>query len=209
MTMTSPTGLPLAAAPRRRRPSRRWVLVAVLALVVVTSVVGWLVVRKSAVLDGPVGNNDVFSSSGLVPFGKLAATAAPTAYNGGDETAVLERIELVNQPPEIDVVKTYIAGPGRGVTPAMTDWPDRDFNRDLHPVNGYRLAPVETEAGRVGVALAFVMRADKPGRHAVKAVDVTYHIGGTRYKARIRNGFAVCSYTGPRPRGTCRAPRDL
>ena len=102
-----------------------------------------------------------------------------------------------------------IAGCRRGAIPAMAAWPDRDF-RDLHPVNGYRLAPADTPAGRDGVALVFVINIKTPGRHAVPAVDVTYHIGGdTHYRSRIRNAFAVCSYTGPERVADCRAPRGF
>jgi hypothetical protein len=143
-----------------------------------------------------------------VQFGSAPPTGAPTAFNYGEKTAVLERIELVDPPPGIEVTDTRIAGPGRGYIPAMTGWPDRDF-RDLHPVDDYRLAPADTQAGRHGVALVFVMNIKTPGRHAVPAVDVTYHIGDTRYRSRIRNAFAVCSYTGPKRVVHCRAPRGF
>jgi hypothetical protein len=198
----------VAAAPeRRRRKRRRWAAAAAVALVAAAVTVAMLV-RASAPGSGPVANEDVFSASGSVQFGKLAATGAPTAFNTGDETAVLERVELVNPPPAIDVVQTLVAGRRRGAIPAMTAWPDRDF-RDLHPVNGYRLAPADTPAGRDGVALVFVMNIKTPGRYAVPAVDVTYHIGDTRYRSRIRNAFAVCSYTGPKRVVDCPAPRGF
>ena len=198
----------VAAAPERRRGKRRrWAAAAAVALVAAAVAVA-LLVRASAAGNGPLGNQEVFSASGSVQFGKLAATGAPTAFNTGHETAVLERIELVNPPPGIDVVQTRIAGRGRGYIPAMTDWPDRNF-RDLHPVNGYRLAPADTPAGRYGVALVFVMNIKTPGRHAVPAVDVAYHIGDTHYRSRIRNAFAVCSYTGPKRVVDCRAPRGF
>ncbi len=168
-----------------------------------------LAVRTSAPANGPVGNQEVFSASGSVQFRKRAATGAPTAFNYGDETAVLERIELVAPPPGIEVADTRIAGQGRGYIPAMTDWPNRRF-RDLHRVDGYRLAPADTQAGRYGVALVFVMNIKTPGRHAVPAVDVTYQIGDTRYRSRIRNAFAVRSYTGPKRVVHCpRTPRPL
>jgi hypothetical protein len=208
MAIAGPTEQSVAAAPeRRRRIPRRRALVAAVALVA-AAVAAALLVRGGALGNGPLGNKDVFSASGSVRFGKLAATGAPTAFNYGDETAVLERIALVNPPPGIHVVQTRVAGPRRGATPAMTAWPDRDF-RDLHPVDGYRLAPADTQAGRDGVALLFVMNIKTPGRHAVPAVDVSYHIGDTRYRARIRNAFAVCSYTGPKRVVHCRAPRGF
>jgi hypothetical protein len=193
-----------AAAPARRR---RWVAAAAIALV--AAAVGVVLAgRTSTPQDGPLGNNEVFSTGGSVQLGKLAATGAPTAFNYGDETAVLERIDLVDPPPGIEVTETRIAGQGRGYIPAMTDWPDRNF-RDLHPVNGYRLAPAGTRAGRYGVALVFVMNIKKLGRHAVPAVDVTYRVGDTRYRSRIRNAFAVCTYTGPKRVVECRAPRGF
>jgi hypothetical protein len=208
MAIAGPTEQSAAAAPQRRRRMRwRWAAAAAVALVAAAVAVAMLV-RTSAPQNGPVGNQDIFSASGSVQFGKPAATGAPTAFNSGDETAVLERIELVDPPPGIDVVQTHVAGRRRGAIPAMTAWPDRDF-RDLHPVNGYRLAPADTQAGRDGVALVFVMNIKTPGRHAVPAVDVTYHIGDTRYRSRIRNAFAVCSYTGPKRVVHCRAPRGF
>lgn len=208
MAISDPPGQSVAAPPdRRRRLPRRWAAAAVVVLAAAAVAVA-LAVRGSEPKTGPVGNDDVFSASGSVQFGRPAATGAPTAFNHGDKTAVLERIELVDAPPGIDVVRTRVAGPRRGATPAVTAWPDRDF-RDLRPVNGYRLAPAATQAGRYGVALVFVMNIKTPGRHAVPAVDVTYRIGDTRYRSRIRNAFAVCSYTGPKRVVHCRAPRGI
>jgi hypothetical protein len=43
---------------------------------------------------------------------------------------------------------------------------------------GFRYA---VAAAHDGVALVFVMNIDKPGRHAVPAVNVSYHIDGTRF----------------------------
>jgi len=103
-----------------------------------------------------------------------------------------------------DVVQTRIAGCRRGAIPAMTAWPDRDF-RDLHPVNGYRLAPADTPAGRDGVALVFVMNIKTPGRHAVPAVDVTYHIW--RHPLPIAHPQCVRRLQLHRPRARRELPR--
>jgi hypothetical protein len=46
------------------------------------------------------------------------------------------------------------------------------------------------------------MHINTPGRHAVSAVDVTYHIADTHYRSRLRNAFAVCSYSGPTTSGS-------
>ena len=207
MTMAGPTENSAAAAPVRRR-RQRWPWVAVAAALVAAAIIVAMLLRGTAPGNGPVGNRDVFSASGSVQFGTRAATGAPTAFNYGEKTAVLERISLVDPPPGIEVVESRIAGQGRRYIPAMTAWPDRDF-RDLHPVNGYRLAPADTPAGRYGVALVFVMDVKTPGRHAVPAVEVAYHIGDTHYRSRIRNAFAVCSYTGPKRVVDCHAPRGF
>jgi len=38
---------------------------------------------------------------------------------------------------------------------------------------------VQVPAGRYGIALVFVMHINTPDRHAVPAVEVSYHIGNT------------------------------
>lgn len=197
--------------PARRRPQAvPWVL-ALAVLAAAGAVIAWLVLRDDDPSAGPLRQLEASSvgipQRGGVPFG----FGLPVAINHGTEPAVLERIELVDSTPGLDVVATHAGGPERRYFWFATSskWPAPDLFSDLHPVPGTVVEPRDEPAGERGVELVFVLRADKAGRYAFKAVSVDYRVGDTQHRTVIRNGLRACVVPRGQRRPRCPPPPKL
>jgi hypothetical protein len=176
---------------------------------VVAGVVAWLLLRDTGPPGGPLSartrDSVAFGARAGAPFG----WGTPVIWNTGDETAVLDRMRLIDASPGLRVLHAYIGGPARdGLFTAQSyHWPDREFT-DLHPVAGMSVAPQDQPAGERGAELVFELRADRPGRYTATRIAVDYHVGGTHHRTIIRSGLSVCPNRPPAPiRRDCPLPR--
>ena len=188
-------------------------MVAFAAILVVGVAVGaWFALtRDGDPSPGPLGSPEATSGGFGRTAGRPFAFGLAVAWNSGEESVVLERIEPVDATPGLRVLETRVSGADREFlyVAATREWPSKEFT-DLHPVRGSRVAPRSAPAGERGVEFVFALRADKPGRYVIKGVAVEYTADGKRHRAIIRNGLGVCVTPPGEPtiRG-CDAPRDL
>jgi hypothetical protein len=202
------------ASATGRRVRRRWLVAlgALLALAAALAAAGPLGVGFGGEPSpGPVESPEGSSIGIERVIDRTFGYGLPIIINTGDETAVIDRVAPVGAPPSLELVDTRIAGPDRefALMAASLRWPSKDFT-DLHPTRGFRLEPASEPAGRRGAEIVFALRGTEVGRLVFKAVQVDYHVGGTRHRVILDSGMAVCIYTrGNRPPGTCAAPTGL
>jgi hypothetical protein len=190
-------------------PRRRRLLVASIAALVVGGSAAAL-----AVAFGGDDESSRASSDGIQEGGPLAGTASSSAtatsapvplgepyswggtplINDGDEPVTIERIELMELPPEMTVVGMYaLAGsePGIGLRAGYepAEWPE--------PA-GLTIQPGETYDLVVGAQI------EQPGRFLIPGVRIHYRAGETRYQATLNHALRLC---GP-PEQHARCPSE-
>jgi hypothetical protein len=208
--MSSPTA-DAASSPSVARPARKRLRLAVGAGIVVLAIGGLLVLLLRG--GGPPTAGPLASPEhSSIGFPQKAGNAFPfglaVAFDRSGRPARLESIAPVAPTPGLRLLDTRVAGAARGGTLVGSyRWPDPAF-KDLHPVRGYVVPPAGSPAGRAGVQLILVLRADRPGRYVVKGVSVDYRVGTTSHRAVIHQGMAVCVVPADQklPDGGCRQP---
>lgn len=180
----------------------RWRLpaaVAGLALIAAAGWGAWTVLSDGDRSSGPLRGSEDSSLAWPQPAGVPFGFGVPVLVNPGSETAVLERVSLVEPSAGLVIRRAYVGGPERKFMWFGTSlrWPDPERNfTDLHPVRGYRLAPQDQPGGDRGAELVLVLEADEPGRYGFDAIDVDYRIGETEHRVRVHNRLQVCVGTG-------------
>jgi hypothetical protein len=160
---------------------------------------------------GPLAN-DISESIGLGRHpGTVWTYGHPIAYNTGDKVAVITRIWLVNPTPGLSVLTTRVAGPKRKLLFVASDpkWPAEDLT-DLHPVEGFQVAPRSRPNGDRGAEFVFSLRADRPGRYTARAVGIDYTVDGDEHRVYLSYGLGVCVTAAAKPLDrNCRPPETL
>lgn len=149
---------------------------------------------------GPLGTDEIQSLGFSQEVRREFTFGLPVAFNRGDEPAVLERIVLVDPTPGLEVVATRVAGPDRRILFKASDevWPSPEIT-DLHPVEGFEVAPQDEPGGDRGVELVFAGRADRPGRYRTHGVQIDYRVGDTEHRSTLNISFRVCVLPGGVP----------
>jgi hypothetical protein len=114
--------------------------------------------------------------------------------NGTSSTATLDSVRLIEVQPGLRIV-------GEGVT---RSWPWIGTvdgypppMRVVEPVSGAPIANTRPHSAQILIGVV----ADRPGRHDVVGVEVSYHVGSQPYRAVILQGFSLCvSGGGVQPR---------
>jgi hypothetical protein len=183
--------------------------VALLIVLAVAAGVWWKGIREPS--PGPLAN-DTAESIGIGRHpGSLWTYGNPVAWNTGETPAVLTRVWLVDPTPGLRVVDTRVAGPARKVQSVASDpkWPAGELT-DLHPVEGFQVAPRSQPDGDRGVEFVFALRADRPGRFTARAVGIDYTVDGDEHRLYLSYGLGVCVTAASQPLDrNCRAPEPL
>jgi hypothetical protein len=146
---------------------------------------------------GPLADPNVrMGESALMDVRQTGTYGAETLANRGQKAVVLDRIDYVGRTPGLEIVRTLVmhvrTNPRR---PALATGLTRQFpppheGATLHPVAGFRIAPRRSWKDEVELLVAF--RAHRKGVLSYAAFDVRYHVGNTRYVARIADPLVVC-----------------
>jgi hypothetical protein len=144
---------------------------------------------------GPLGTEEITGMGVPQQAGRPFSIGLPVVYNRGDRPATIERISLVEQSAEIDVLETHVAGVDRDtlLTAFTYRWPEPGAYTDLHPPRGYVVPPQARRKGRRGVELVFVMKVDAPGTYQFAGAQVDYRMGDRRYRTVLWEGARICA----------------
>jgi hypothetical protein len=176
--------------------ARRCVLTACL-VAAATAVLGGLVVLKPELLGrrtgGPLACDGCSRTATGVPAAVAQAVSMGPLYlrNEGDQPATLERVELLDVDPGLEVVGMVVVKPsGRGVVGAAYGYPPRDPRGSLHPVRGYELPPAKSNSDYVQVLIG--IKRESPGRVGARRIAVDYRVGDVPYRAYFDYSMWLC-----------------
>jgi hypothetical protein len=115
-----------------------------------------------------------------------------TLSNEGDEVATLERVELLDVDPGLQVVGMVVVKPyGRGIVGSAYGYPPRDPRGSLHRVSGYELAPARSHSDVVQVLVG--IKLTSPGRAGARRIAVDYRVGDSKYRAYFDHSMWLCT----------------
>jgi hypothetical protein len=186
----------------KRRPILRITLgvIAVLALVAAAIWGAWSLGAAPSGAPLPAGPV-VAGEANQLSFPREARTrftySTPLAFNRGGEPAKIEKVTLVKPSVGLQVIGVMAAGPGRENEYVSGDVVYPPKLRDLHPAEGYAIAPLRTADGKRGVELVIGLTAARPGRYVMRGVQLEYTVGSRHYSRLLPNTLAVCAV----PRG--------
>lgn len=184
---------PPSGAPR---PRRRAVLVAGLCLVAVSGVAAFLLLsgdEGGGYRDGPLDTLEANRFGTHLAVGRPTAYGIPVVFNRGDRPITLRRAWPARATPGLGVRDVLVAGSRRRFELVSRDDPPRFRDlTDLHPLEGFKVAPMSSAAGKRGVELVFILSAARKGRYGFRGVQVDYSVGGEDYREVFPNSYVAC-----------------
>jgi hypothetical protein len=193
--LATPSTTADAATAMPRRPTRRWLLLAGVGVVLVAAGIVLALVLAGGDDGGPVRGTDRNGLSFPRRAGTTFTSGLPVVSNTADEEAVLRRATLASPTPGLVTRAARVGGPRRilGAVPGDDRWPPAMARLlDMRPLAGFRLAPKDRPEGRMGAALLFALRAARPGRYTARGVKLEYTVGDHRYTQLVPTALAVC-----------------
>ena len=179
-----------------RRP---WVVAVLVILVVGASAA--LIDLKPALLGrragGPLACQDSdcgrSATGGPVKVGSSASFGPLALRNDGDETVTLEKVELLDVDPGLEVIEVMVVEPdGRHpLVGSARGFPPTEPGGSTHPVTGYELAPAKSNADFVQILVG--LRLLSPDRAGARRIAVDYRAGGVPYRAIFEDSMWLCS----------------
>jgi hypothetical protein len=188
---------------------RRWIASAgAVALLVVTMVAAnqWYPELRGRRSGGPLACSDCGRTATGAParVGQAFSMGPLTLRNTSRKTVTLERVQLVDVDPGLELVGVLVVEPdgrhplvggGRG-------YPPREPGGTTHPVPDYVLVPT-TANGRF-VQILVGIRLGSPGRAGSRGIAVDYRADGVPYRATFDDSLWLC--TDPDERDGCIDP---
>jgi hypothetical protein len=129
---------------------------------------------------------------GQRPGGKLFLGLGEVAGSGA-EPITIDRVELQDADPGIDVVGTYVHAGEGGYQ--IGPWPQRAYRDAVRPAKGYEVPPAGPRR-----QLLLVVTADAPGDYWARGVAVDYHVGERRYRRVLDVEHLACFADVAKPR---------
>ena len=116
-----------------------------------------------------------------------------TLRNKGDEVATLERVELLEMDPGLELVGSLVVEPdGRGpLVGSGYGFPPRDPGGATAPVRGFRLGPASANRDYVQILVGVRLKAQ--GRSGARRIAVDYRAGGVPYRAYFEHSIWLCT----------------
>lgn len=186
--------------PRRRnyRPLKR-LLVAALTAAAVTAAT-FALWPESTPIDGPlVARYDNTSYDQIAPAGEPQTVPHTILYNEGDEPAVVERVRLLDVAGPLDLLgvraRLLVPSMNDGLYPRRPGYPPSAYaSEPLTKQNMVPPTPKPAPAADPEKALQLLIGVRSRGDAAgYLAVEVTYTVGGQRYREVFHNGVTICS----------------
>ena len=188
--MTTPTAAATTTAMPTPAPARRRRL-ALAGVVVLLAVLagGYAVLRDDA---GPLGLGEAQGGSSLAV--QDLVTGEPYTYgfmvrNGGDEDAVLDRVELVGGSDGVTAGPAVTSVGGDGVASARGFPPG---GVETVPLRGSRVPP-----GGEAVNVLVRVVVTEPGVHRFSGARLRYAVGDDEYTYDLADALMLCSTTCP------------
>jgi hypothetical protein len=193
----------MSASVRRRAGAGRWVAaVSVLALVAGT-VGAWLAADRPSptTVAQHVGDGPLYTPAGdelalSVTTGRPLAWGNAVYFNGDTRALRLRSARPIQLTPGLRVARVVVAGARRPSTVGdERRWPPAGFTDSvLEPIDGFEVPPESRPTGRAGVEVLFELVADRPGRYALRGVELTYQgADGRRYRDVMPDAIGVCA----------------
>ena len=115
-----------------------------------------------------------------------------TLRNEGEDTATIERVQLLDVDPGLGVVGMIVVEPaGRGLVGSAYGYPPRKPGGTLRPVRGYELAPARSNSDFVQVLIG--IRLERAGRAGARRIAVDYRVGDVPYRATFDHSMWLCT----------------
>ena len=174
------------------------------AVVLVTAVAVWLIVRATAPAGGPLRSAPAHGWATTHPVGEPFTDGLEILkFPGAHDAAVLESVELIGA-DGLEVVGVSLAGPDRrfGSIMHLDGYPPRD--PDLSDVRPSDTAMTPDE---VGWQLLLGIQATEPGYLTREGLRITYSIDGQTYEREYAAHLAVCTSQKYWQDGECPLPQ--
>ena len=177
---------------------RRWIALSAAALLLLAaglSLLEWhpqLFGRRSG---GPLACRECGRTATGAPVrvGQLVSMGPLRLRNQGEETVTVERVELIDIDPGLDVVGMVVVEPD-GRHPLVGGdhgYPPREPGGITHPVSGYRLPPARSRADFVQILVG--LRLSARGRAGARKIAVDYRVGRVPYRAIFDHAMWLCA----------------
>lgn len=147
--------------------------------------------NRVALRNGPVDAGDDSEASAYIEVGKPIAWGFATLSNTSEEDVILESVEVVGVPRQLEVLDVKVSPPERPRSIGFGRWPVTEV--PVRAVRGTRLPPSSEPGADLGVEVIVGVRSKAEGRWATKALRVTYEVGGERYTEEFRQSVEICT----------------
>ncbi len=152
----------------------------------------------------PLDGGDGIAYGQLLEVGQPFSWGSALLRNVGKKPVVVERARLLRSTPNLELlgeVRTHVVGVGEGEAAQMmlgdrSGFPsDRYPSRPLREQNVVALPKTLTPDGTPGEGLQIVfgLRIPEPGAAGGSDVEVTYRVGGHRYRAVYNYSVYLCA----------------
>jgi hypothetical protein len=176
---------------------RRRVVLPAIAVSAVAVVAGLALMERNAPGDGPL-------RGGTLNFGYSAEVGEPFSmtnvaiFNHGDKPAAIERVRLLGVTGSLELlgVRTRQIPSSEGYPLGAVGFPPAGYSsKALSDDNAVPVPKTFTETGSPYEHLQLVvgLRALAPGVAGAQQVEVTYKVGGRRYREVIDNKMFLCA----------------
>lgn len=180
---------------------RRSQVFAVLGVLVIGGAGLMLALRDSGLGDGPLDAGFPGAYGQGLELGDAYTAGQVILLNEGDEPAVIERVRVLGVTDGIEVLGIHTRRvPGTdgelGTFIGAVGFPPQGYV--TRPLAEQNVVPVPTEfteggSPAAGLELAIGVRATQPGVGRARGVEITYRVGGKRYREEINAGIYLCA----------------
>ncbi len=140
------------------------------------------------------------ATGGPVNVGSSASFGPLTLRNDTDEPMTLERVELLDVDPGLQLIGVIVVEPdGRHpLVGSARGYPPSQPGGTTRRVQGYRLEPAESNADFVQILVGLRLRASH--RAGARKIAVDYRVGEAQYRAIFDHSMWLCP-NPPDPNG--------
>lgn len=144
-----------------------------------------------ALRDGPLDAGDDTEASAWVRVGKPVSWGFATLTNASRRPAVLERIDVVGVPPQLEVLAVRVSPADRPHNIGIGRWPVTEV--PVGDVQGATVPPAGHPDAEFGLEVIVGLRSRAAGRWITKGLRVAYSVGKDRYLEEFSQVVEICS----------------